>query len=410
MFENDGNLNPIIFILSLIIGYLIGTVNPGYIFGRIVKKVDLREVGTKNAGTSNTLKVLGIKYAVPTALYDIFKAVIAVIIALLMGLEPFWAQFSGFMTIIGHIFPFYLNFRGGRGVAAAIGMWLFYAGLYCFLNLIFFVMIVLFVLLATIFSYITRRFNLIPITSFSLMIFFVFIHYPEYNLIYNLWFTLIVAHIIIFTMIDFFTEVEIKIDNESFTGHKWRIVLRFGTIIFLFFYVFISRTVALICISLFALLFIALDLHRLIKEYSKKSEDEKSKTDVLYREKEKRKFSSISVYIVAYFITIVIFPKEIAIVAATFLIFGDTASKFFGLAFGKHRILNKTVEGTLAYFGVVLISGYLLYEFLDISLWVIILGGLSAPITELLTLDMNDNFTVPIISGAVMVAASLAGL
>jgi glycerol-3-phosphate acyltransferase PlsY len=403
-------LNPIIFILSLSIGYLIGTVNPGYIFGRIVKKVDLREVGTKNAGTSNTLKVLGIKFAVPTALYDIFKAVIAVIIALLMGLEPFWAQFSGFMTIIGHIFPFYLNFRGGRGVAAAIGMWLFYVGLYCFLNLIFFVMLIWFVLLATIFSYITRRFNLIPITSFSLMIFFVFIHYPEFNLIYNLWFTLIVAHIIIFTMIDFFTEVEIKIDNESFTGHKWRIALRFGTIIFLFFYVFISRTVALICISLFALLFIVLDLLRLRKEYSRESEDEKSKTDILYRVKEKKKFSSISVYIVAYFITIVIFPKEIAIVAATFLIFGDTSSKFFGLAFGKHKILNKTVEGTLAYFGVVLISGYLLYEFLDISLWVIILGGISAPITELLTLDMNDNFTVPIISGAVMVAASLAGL
>ena len=410
MFEYGGNLNPIIFILSLIIGYLIGTVNPGYIFGRIVKKVDLREVGTKNAGTSNTLKVLGIKYAVPTALYDIFKAVIAVIIALLMGLEPFWAQFSGFMTIIGHIFPFYLNFRGGRGVAAAIGMWLFYVGLYCFLNLIFFVMLIWFVLLATIFSYITRRFNLIPITSFSLMIFFVFIHYSEFNLIYNLWFTLIVAHIIIFTMIDFFTEVEIKIDNESFTGHKWRIALRFGTIIFLFFYVFISRTVALICISLFALLFIVLDLLRLRKEYSRESEDEKSKTDILYRVKEKKRFSSISVYIVAYFITIVIFPKEIAIVAATFLIFGDTSSKFFGLAFGKHKILNKTVEGTLAYFGVVLISGYLLYEFLDISLWVIILGGISAPITELLTLDMNDNFTVPIISGAVMVAASLAGL
>jgi dolichol kinase len=55
----------------------------------------------------------------------------------------------------------------------------------------------------------------------------------------------------------------------------------------------------------------------------------------------------------------------------------------------------------------VLICGYLLYELLDISPIVLILGGISAPIIELLTLDMNDNFTVPIISGAVMVAASL---
>ena len=185
----------------------------------------------------------------------------------------------------------------------------------------------------------------------------------------------------------------------------------FGTIIFLFFYAFISLTVALFSISIFAVIFIALDFIRLKKEFqSKKNDESSSKVDVLFRKKEKKKFSSISVYLIAYFITLVIFPKNIAIVVTVFLIFGDTFGKFFGLAFGKHRILDKTIEGSLAYLGVVLISGYLLYEFLNISPIVLILGGISAPITELLTLDMNDNFTVPLISGAVMVAATLAGL
>ena len=407
-------MNPIeltIFIISLIIGYLLGSINPGYIFGRIVKKVDLRKVGTKNAGTSNTYKVLGIKYAVPTALYDIFKAVIAIVLSLLMGLDAFWAQFSGFMTIIGHVFPFYLNFRGGQGVASAIGMWLFYVGLYCFLDLGFIFMVVYFIILSAIFSYITRLFNLIPITSFSLMIVFVFIHFSDYLLVYNIWFTVIIVYVTIFTMHDFFREAEIKINDESFTGHKWRIVLRFGTVIFLFFYEFISLEISLLCISIFAALFIALDFKRLIRDFGKnKGVETTSKVDVLYREKERRKFSSISVYLIAYFITLVIFPKNIAITATVFLIFGDTFGKFFGLAFGKHKILDKTLEGSLAYLGVMLISGYLLYEFLDISPIVLILGGLSAPITELLTLDMNDNFTVPLISGAVMVAATLAGL
>ena len=407
-------MNPIeltIFIISLIIGYLLGSINPGYIFGRIVKKVDLRKVGTKNAGTSNTYKVLGIKYAVPTALYDIFKAVIAIVLSLLMGLDAFWAQFSGFMTIIGHVFPFYLNFRGGQGVASAIGMWLFYVGLYCFLDLGFIFMVVYFIILSAIFSYITRLFNLIPITSFSLMIVFVFIHFSDYLLVYNIWFTVIIVYVTIFTMHDFFREAEIKINDESFTGHKWRIVLRFGTVIFLFFYEFISLEISLLCISIFAALFIALDFKRLIRDFGKnKGVETTSNLDVLYREKERRKFSSISVYLIAYFITLVIFPKNIAITATVFLIFGDTFGKFFGLAFGKHKILDKTLEGSLAYLGVMLISGYLLYEFLDISPIVLILGGLSAPITELLTLDMNDNFTVPLISGAVMVAATLAGL
>jgi dolichol kinase len=223
-----------------------------------------------------------------------------------------------------------------------------------------------------------------------------------------------VAHIIIFTMINFASEAEIKIDDESFTGHKWRIILRFGTIIFLFFYEFISLAVALFSISIFAAIFITLDLIRLNKEFgSKENEQSSSKVDVLYRKKEKKKFSSITVYLVAYFITLVIFSntyKNIAIIVSVFLIFGDTFGKFFGLAFGKHKILDKTLEGSLAYLGVVLISGYLLYEFLDISPIVLILGGISAPITELLTLDMNDNFTVPLVSGAVMVAATLAGL
>jgi len=403
-------LNPIeisLFVASLIMGYLIGTVNPGYIFGRLVKKVDLREVGTKNAGTSNTLKVLGIKYAIPTALYDIFKALIAVVLTILMGFDPYLAQFSGMMTIIGHIFPFYLNFRGGRGVASSIGMWLFYVGVYCSIDLAFIFMIIYFLLLATIFSYITRVFNLIPLTSFSLMIVFVFIHYSEYLLVYNIWFTLIITLIIVFTVIDFFSEVEIKIDNESFTGHKWRIVLRFGTIIFLFFYEFFSLAISLISIGLFAALFISLDFARLFREYKPDSGEESSKkVDVLYREKEHKNFSSISVYIVAYIITLIIFPKNIAIIATTFLIFGDTFGKFFGLAFGKHKILDKTLEGSLAYLGVMLICGYLLYELLDINPIVLILGGISAPIIELLTLDMNDNFTVPIISGAIMVAAT----
>jgi len=404
-------VNPIeifLFIASLIIGYLIGTINPGYIFGRIVKKIDLREVGTKNAGTSNTLKVLGMKYAVPTALYDIFKALIAIILSVLMGLDIIWAQFSGFMTIIGHIFPFYLNFRGGRGVASAIGMWLFYVGVYCSTDLVFLFMIIYFILLATIFSFITRVFNLIPITSFSLMIVFVFIHYPKYLLFFNIWFSIVIIHIIIFTFIDFFSEVEIKIENESFTGHKWRIVLRFGSIIFLFFYEFFSLVISLISITLFAAIFIILDFIRLYGEYKPNSSEEVSKkVDVLYREKEHKNFSSISVYLVAYIITLIVFPKNIAIIATTFLIFGDTFGKFFGLAFGKHKILGKTLEGSLAYLGVVLICGYLLYELLDISPIVLILGGISAPIIELLTLDMNDNFTVPIISGAIMVAASL---
>lgn len=397
----------LLFIVSLAIGYLIGSINPGYFFGRIVKKVDLREVGTKNAGTSNTYKVLGFKYALITGIFDIFKAVIAITICL-WWLDPFWAQFSGIATIIGHIFPFYLNFRGGEGVAAAIGMWLFYVYTYTSMNLIFLFMLFFFIILAAIFSYVTHTFNLIPASSFSLMIFFVYVHYPESLFTFNIWFTLIVLHIIIFTLIDFFKQTEFKIEDESIKGHRWRILLRFGTLLFVILYGFYDLIVPLICVSIFLVLFLVLDFYRLAKKEPK--EDQASKLDSLYRSKEFKKFSSITVYLVAYFITILIFPKNIAISAIVFLIFGDVFGKIFGLKYGKHHMLGKSLEGSLAYLGVMIMCGYFLHELLGISPIILILGCLAAPITELFTLKMNDNFTVPIICGTVMLLPSLLAL
>ena len=114
------------------------------------------------------------------------------------------------------------------------------------------------------------------------------------------------------------------------------------------------------------------------------------------------KFSSISIFIVAFFITVLVFPREIAFCATTFLIFGDIFGKVFGLGFGRHKLLNKTVEGTLAYAGCMCLCGYVLYTLLGISPIILIFGGIAAPITELLSIKMNDNFTVPIISGAIM--------
>ena len=110
------------------------------------------------------------------------------------------------------------------------------------------------------------------------------------------------------------------------------------------------------------------------------------------------------------FITILLFQKNVAIIASSFLIFGDSFGKLFGLAFGRHKILDKTLEGTLAYAGSVLIMGYFLYINLEISLIVLILGGISAPLVEMFSMNLNDNLTVPLITGSIMTVALLFGL
>jgi glycerol-3-phosphate acyltransferase PlsY len=208
-------------------------------------------------------------------------------------------------------------------------------------------------------------------------------------------------------MIDFFKQTEFKIEDESIKGHRWRIVLRFGTLLFVILYGFFDQMVSLISISIFLILFLALDFYRLAQKDN--GVEKSSKLDSLYRSKEKKKFSSITVYLVAYFITILIFPQDIAIIACVFLIFGDTFGKIFGLKYGKHKMLGKSLEGSLAYLGIMIICGYILHEVLGTSPIILIVACIAAPITELFTLEMNDNFTVPIICGSIMLAASLLG-
>jgi glycerol-3-phosphate acyltransferase PlsY len=200
----------------------------------------------------------------------------------------------------------------------------------------------------------------------------------------------------------------IKIENESFQTHWWRIVVRPMAILFVIYYFFQPQQNTLIFIGIVSSFFIVFDLYRIIH----KQADEKIRIKVkaLLRKNEMRRFSSMTVFLVALFITILLFRKEVAIVSSVFLIFGDSFSKVFGLAYGRHKLYNKSLEGTLAYAGSVLIMGYIIYTTIPISLPVLILGGISAPAIEFFSMGVNDNLTVPLITGSIMTVALLAGL
>ncbi len=110
-------------LISMLIGYLFGSIQSAYVIGRLVGKMDIREQGSGNAGASNVTTIMGIKYGVVVGLVDILKGVFAVLIvkSVYPG-SPNLAYLSGLMAIVGHIFPFYLRFRGGKGVATLVGM------------------------------------------------------------------------------------------------------------------------------------------------------------------------------------------------------------------------------------------------------------------------------------------------
>ncbi len=398
----------IIFNVSfLILGYLLGSVNPGYLFGKL-KGIDIRQVGTKNAGTSNTFRVLGIGYAIPTALYDTLKGVIIVLVALTLGIDPFFAHLSGLLAVLGHIFPFYLKFHGGQGVATATGLMLYYLLNYIVINPFFLLIMPYLLLIVLVFWYISRRGNLLGVMVPPVLAYAVWINYPLH--IENLFFTILLAQITIIGIYNIINRKLIAIDDEDFQARWWRVATRPFSFLFIIFFLIFGQFTALFIIGIVACVFIFLDILRIFHEKSDSLMTEK--TEKIYRKEEKKTFSSMTTFLVAIFISVLLFEKNIAIASTVFLIFGDTFGKIFGLAFGKRWIIKnkKSVEGTLAYLGCMLIFGYILYTSLDISLWILIIGCLAAPAVELLSMGVNDNLTVPIISGAIMTVALFLGI
>ena len=117
-------------ILLIIAGaYLLGSIPSAVWIGKAAKGVDVREHGSKNAGTTNTMRVLGVKTGIPVLLIDVFKGFAAVTLALLSpAFEAGSNAFVGFQlalgaaAVLGHIFPVFAGFRGGKGVATIVGI------------------------------------------------------------------------------------------------------------------------------------------------------------------------------------------------------------------------------------------------------------------------------------------------
>lgn len=111
----------------ILIGYVFGLFQTGYIYGRI-KGIDIREHGSGNAGTTNALRTLGTKAGVITFIGDCLKCVLAVLTVRLIfsqsygSVMPLLTVYTGLGVVLGHNFPFYLKFRGGKGIASTAGL------------------------------------------------------------------------------------------------------------------------------------------------------------------------------------------------------------------------------------------------------------------------------------------------
>lgn len=137
-----------IIIMLFILAYILGSIPGGYLITKLVKKDDIRNYGSKSTGATNTTRLLGFKLGLVAALIDVLKGVVLLVILKVFNLTNYYILdgfnllvYYGLASVIGHIFPIFLNFKGGKAVATSFGVVLFLNPLIALLGILIFILV-----------------------------------------------------------------------------------------------------------------------------------------------------------------------------------------------------------------------------------------------------------------------------
>lgn len=159
------------FFCLIILSYFFGAIPSGVWIGKIFKNIDVRDYGSKNSGATNSYRVLGAKLGIAVLVIDVLKGFIPLYIASKFNLAYNDLVILGLVTILAHTFSCFISFKGGKGVATSLGVFLFLAPVITLILLVIFILVV----------YFTKYISLGSITAaFLLPIFTFFTHRDTY--------------------------------------------------------------------------------------------------------------------------------------------------------------------------------------------------------------------------------------
>lgn len=331
----------------ILLSYILGSLSPGYFFGRVVKGIDIRKLGNRNTGATNTYRVVGPVYGIAAGIFDALKALTAYLIAVrglsFLGLgviEPDPAILTGVAAVAGHIWPFYLKFGGGRGAASLAGL--------C-ITVLFFTQSV---------------FALILIIS---------------ALIFRI------------------------MDSEVITFEApARKLLKLGGLIFPLGLIWMPRElITRSALILFAGSFV----FDLLRFYLPKINASYLKLRAFAKEKELKRLSGYTLFLFSVFAISRSFETHIAVASLTFFIIGDIFAPLGKRVFLPIKFIGeKTVGGALLIFTFAVISGVFLDSLTPLTLnWGLIAGGaLATAILDQFSFLIDDNLLVPISTAIIL--------
>jgi glycerol-3-phosphate acyltransferase PlsY len=176
LFEGRFNNNYMIYIILVLLAYFLGSIPTSVWVGKWFYNTDVREYGSGNAGTTNTFRVLGWKAGLPVFIVDMAKGFVAVLLASFSSLTTHTDSYIifqlilGFAALIGHVFPVFANFKGGKGVATLLGVVLALSPIPALCAFLVFAVVFL------LFKYVSLG-SIIAGISYPILICFIF-HYP----------------------------------------------------------------------------------------------------------------------------------------------------------------------------------------------------------------------------------------
>ncbi len=172
-------------IVPVFIGYIFGSVPYGFLLVKYIKKTNIQKEGSKNIGATNVLRVAGKKIAFITLLLDLFKGYVAIIVSInLVGDDMNVAFIASLASMLGHMFPIWLKFKGGKGIATFIGVLLYLS------PMLFIVMVLGWIFCYHMFQ--ISSFSALIAVSVSCIVGFIFNDYFYYNLYFFVMYVLIV--------------------------------------------------------------------------------------------------------------------------------------------------------------------------------------------------------------------------
>jgi glycerol-3-phosphate acyltransferase PlsY len=378
--------------ISLLIGYILGSILPAYFLAR-VRGYDIREKGTGNPGISNVAKVMGYPAAVGVALYDLLKAPLAIYIALKLGVSEPAAYAVGFAAFLGHLFPFYLGFRGGEGLATLVSLGFYALGrlaaqdtrfAYVLLPTLLLMLIIFFSLVRTDRSAVPLALLIVPLLMNEVLLFFgITLHSLMFFIIglFN------IGHRLLKLLLA--TMDNLNVDERKLLLRKW---LRPFAAVFpvgMFFFKQITLGVLITVLVIFSILEVIRFIYK------------RSRFPLPYKDTEKSRISSMVIFLFSSLLILLFFPINIATLAILFVIFGDLLAWCIGKTVGGKGFLDKTWSGVTACL-ITCITIAVLYNTLGlVALPIGIIGAIAATVMEAAPI-VEDNFVMPIVSAIVM--------